>query len=231
MLWSLLGQDVDLHPVDRPRVMIRTIPRDPKAGMESCADGNLVGLMGDIRMRGLISLARIMMLGICILTLLLRICGFCMLMACLLPRLRRGHLILRIFCCLMGRWVTGLVVALLGRMNVLVWLVRWLRRIGVVVLMVCFVWRLALRLFFVRLSGTLLLCVLRRSNLGIRMSLVPRVATNMVAVRDASRMMMVESDVDLVALHTVDLIMGLTRHGGCVLLLRDTMGSVGTGYH
>jgi hypothetical protein len=229
MLWSLLGRDVDLHLVDRPRARITTIPRDPKAGMESCADGSLVGSMGDIRMRRLINLAR-MMLVICILMLLLRICGFYMLMACLLPRLRRGHLILRIFCCLMGRWVTGLMVALLERMNVLVWLVRWLRTNGVAVLMVCFVWRLGLRLFFVPLSGTLLLCVLRRSNLRIRMSLGPRVATNMAALRGASRIMM-GNDVDLVALHAVDLATDLTRHDGCVLLQRDTMGSVGTGYH
>jgi hypothetical protein len=118
MLWSLLGQDVDLHLMHHPRATITTIPKDPKAGMESCADESLVGPMGDIRMRGLIILAK-MMLGICILMLLLRICGFYMLMACLLPRPRRGHLILRIFCCLMGRWVTGLMVALLERMNVL----------------------------------------------------------------------------------------------------------------
>jgi hypothetical protein len=61
----------------------------------------------------------------------------------------------------------------------------------------------------------------------------------MVVPAGASRMMMMimmmNSDLGLVALllvvlTVVDLAMGLTRPGGCVLLLRDIKESAGTGY-
>jgi hypothetical protein len=90
MPWSLPGLDGEFHPLDRVWVTTRKIPRDPKAGMESYASGSLMGLMENIRIRGLITLMRTM-LGISIPMLLLKICGYCMLMACLLRRLRRGR--------------------------------------------------------------------------------------------------------------------------------------------